>query len=83
MNDYVISLIRTWVPILAGVLLTWLADALGIVVDDGTSAAVVAALVGLLSAGWYALARVLERFFPWAGLLLGVRSQPAYSAAAE
>ena len=80
MNDTVISFIRTWVPMAAGVALTWLADVLGIAIDESTSATVVAAVVGVLSAVWYALARFLEQKFPWAGWLLGVNKAPAYSA---
>lgn len=78
-RDFILSLVRTYVPIGVGVLVAWLA-AKGVVVDADTSAALVLAIGGLASAAYYALARFLELKFPLlGGLLLGApRSTPVY-----
>ena len=79
LRDYVLSLIRTWVPIGIGVLVAWLA-ARGIILDAETSTALVDALGGVAAAVYYALARLLELKFPFlGGLLLGSpKSVPVY-----
>jgi len=74
LNDYVISLIRTWVPMLVGLLATWLLT-LGIEID---SMAIELALVSLFSGAYYALIRWLEGKFPWIGILLGAKRTPTY-----
>jgi hypothetical protein len=61
MADVVTSLIRTWVPIGVGAFLTWVAASRHIGISPHASAAVGAAMAAALSAGWYALARLLER----------------------
>lgn len=77
MSDYVTSLIRTVIPMVVGTVLTWLA-AKGVVVDDATSAGLVAFLTGLSSAAYYVIARQLEARFPQFGWLLGVPKTPNY-----
>lgn len=74
MSDYVISLIRTVVPMAVGWLATVLIGA-GIEFD---TVALEAALVSLISAAWYALTRWLETRYPRFGWLLGYPSSPAY-----
>jgi len=74
MNDYVISLIRTWVPMGVGFAVTWLLSK-GVAID---SAALELALVSILSGVYYALIRWLETRFPWIGVLLGVKKAPVY-----
>jgi hypothetical protein len=77
MNDLVVSLIRTYVPIAVGTALSLLAT-LGITGVDSTEAA---AVVTSLTIGlYYALARALERRKPAAGVLLGHKSAPSYDA---
>ena len=78
MNNYVISLIRTWVPIGVGFALTWLASTLHVVIDDHSKAGLVALCVTVLSAGYYFLARLLEKQFPFLGVLLGTPAKPTY-----
>lgn len=78
MNNYVISLIRTWVPIGVGLLLTWLASSLHVVIDPSSQAGLVALCVAVLSAAYYALVRLLEKQFPWLGVLLGAVPKPTY-----
>lgn len=77
-SNFVTSLIRTYVPIGVGFALTWLASSLRIVVDPSSQAGLVALCVTVLSAGYYFLARVLERKFPFLGVLLGAVAKPVY-----
>jgi len=82
MNDYVISLIRTWVPVAVGAVAAWLIS-LGLNLDPATSAAAITALTGVLTAGYYAIVRALETKFPWVGgLFLGHTAKPHYEKAA-
>ncbi len=78
MSDYVISLIRTWAPIIIGGLVSWLAT-IGIDLDPDTQAGLIVALTGVIQAAYYALARWLEQRFPWAGALLGARKEVTYT----
>ncbi|HZE66591.1 MAG TPA: hypothetical protein VE081_08185, partial [Sporichthyaceae bacterium] len=64
-----------------GFLLTWLATTLKIVVDPSSQAGLVALCVAALSAGYYALARLLEKRWPALGFLLGVAAKPVYPTA--
>lgn len=78
MNDIITSLIRTYVPVIVGSLIAWLA-ARGIKVDDATSAAVVTALSGTIILAYYTVIRLLERKFPKVGILLGSTKKPEYT----
>jgi hypothetical protein len=80
LSNYVISAIRTYVPLGVGVLLTWLASRLHVVIDPSSQAGLVALCVAVLSATYYALARLLEHRWPMLGVLLGVPAKPAYAA---
>jgi hypothetical protein len=74
--DYLASLWRTVVPLLVGVLGTWLAHA-GIGVD---SALVASWLGGAFASVYYALFRLLEhRVSPAWGWLLGLARPPHYA----
>lgn len=79
MNNLVVSLIRTYVPIGVGLLLTWLASSLHIVVDPSSQPGLVALCVTVVSAGYYALARFLEAKVPALGVLLGAPAKPSYA----
>lgn len=79
MSDAVVSLIRTWVPIGVGAVLTFLATRLGVVVDEETSTGLVVGATGVVSAAYYAAVRWAERRWPWLGALLGKRSEPMYA----
>lgn len=74
MNDLVVSGIRTIVPIVVGSVLAWLAQK-NFNIDKDTA---VQFATGLAIALYYLVARVLERRWPAAGLLLGSKKQPAY-----
>jgi hypothetical protein len=81
-SDHFLSLIRTWVPIAVGAGLTWAASKTGIVIDESTSAAGIAFATGAATAGYYTLARALEKVSPAFGVLLGSSKTPAYTAPA-
>ena len=67
MNDFLVSLIRTWVPVLVGSLVAMI----GVDIDA-------AAITGAAVAIYYAVVRALEMRFPQLGILLGRKSQPTY-----
>ncbi|MDQ8040679.1 hypothetical protein RDI86_02330 [Cellulosimicrobium sp. XJ-DQ-B-000] len=78
MTDFVLSLVRTVVPIGVGALISWLALR-GVAVEESAQAALVSALTALITAGYYAGARVLELRWPWFGYLLGTKAEPTYN----
>jgi hypothetical protein len=83
MSDYLISLIRTWVPVGIGAALTWLATRLGIVLDEDTSAQAAVVATVLVVAVYYAVVRKLEQRWPAIGrvlLGLGAAKTPTYTA---
>ena len=77
MNDIVVSYIRTTVPVVAGVAISWLATR-GVAVDESTATALTAGLVGLVSSLYYLIVRTLETKYPSVGWLLGVAKKPKY-----
>jgi len=83
MDSYFVSLIRTWVPIGIGAVLTWLASTLGIVLGADTSVPLTVAAVGVVTAVYYAVARAVEKRWPGIGrilLALGLTSsRPTYA----
>lgn len=79
LTNYVTSLIRTWVPIGVGLLLTWLGEHFHVVLSGHTSDTLVAVVTAALGAGYYAAVRALEHRFPQLGWLLGAPVKPNYS----
>ena len=77
MNNVVISLIRTWVPIIVGSVVSWLATR-GWNIDPTTSGGLIVFLTGLFSGVYYGLVRIMEVWFPWMGALLGHTAKPKY-----
>lgn len=77
MNQYFISLIRTWVPIVVGWAITKLL-VIGVVVDGDVSDNLKVNLTMLVIGLYYAVARWLEQKFPNVGILLGYIKQPVY-----
>jgi len=75
-NDYVVSLIRTYVPMLTAALLVWVGQVTGILIVMNANAKVTVVLV--VTGLWYALARTLERRWPQLGWLLGSKRTPTY-----
>ncbi|TDD37909.1 hypothetical protein E1287_07580 [Actinomadura sp. KC06] len=80
MNDYIVSLIRTWVPIGIGNALAWLALHYGVVVDADASTKLKLGAAAAVVAGYYALALAVERRWPGVGrflVALGLQRTPA------
>lgn len=78
-SNVVPSLIRTYVPIAVGALLSWLVTA-GIIptpLGPDAEAGLVTALTALGIGLYYTVVRLLERKVPQATLLLGSTKQPA------
>ncbi len=75
----VVSIIRTFVPVLVGQILTWLASYQILDTDGQISAALITILTLIFTTGYYAIARLLETFvskkFGW---LLGYAKAPEY-----
>lgn len=78
LSNYAISSIRTYVPIGIGLLLTWLASSLHLVIDPSSQAGLVALCVAVLTAAYWTLVRLIEKRFPQAGIFLGVAARPLY-----
>jgi hypothetical protein len=82
-SNYVVSLLRTWVPVAWGSLLAWgvtQVPALEPYLNAEGMVAIGGALAGLLTGVWYLLWRTVEKKLP-AGLtrfLLGANSRPVY-----
>jgi len=79
-SDLVASLVRTYVPMLVGLVAAYLDRRFGIVLDEDTTTAASLALAGVVGAAYYTLARLVERRYPKVGLLLGVPKAPMYPA---
>ena len=77
MNSFVVSLIRTNVPIVIGGLIAWLVS-LNVQVPEGSEEGLVVGVTGLIIAGYYTLVRALEKRWPSFGILLGTRQEPEY-----
>jgi hypothetical protein len=74
MTDYTRSMIRTFVPVMVGSVVTWLA-ARGISVDVNVLLPAVDALVATV---YYGVVRLMEARWPKTGLLLGAVGAPQY-----
>ena len=74
MSDQIVSIIRTVVPALVGLLIT-AAGQIGVDLDNAALTAVVSSIV---IGAYYAAARQLERRWPKAGWLLGLPRAPTY-----
>lgn len=77
MNNFVTSLIRTYVPIAVGALISYLAVR-GITLDANAVAGLVTFFTALLQALYYLAARLLEKKVPKLSILLGSSAQPVY-----
>lgn len=79
MSDFLTSLIRTYVPIAVGAVVSWLATR-GINLDSAAAAGLASFLTGILSAVYYLAVRLLEKKFPQLGWLLGSAKKPEYTS---
>jgi hypothetical protein len=78
MNNLITSLIRTYVPIIVGSVISFLAVEHGFAVEPDIQNQLVAGLTGVIIAAYYLVARLLERKFPELGVLLGSKQKPTY-----
>lgn len=78
MNDYVLSLIRTYVPVGVGAVLSYTAVRWGIAVPEKISAEATVVLTGAAIAAYYGIVRSLEKRWPAFGKLLGSKAKPVY-----
>ena len=76
MSDTIVSLIRTYVPVIVGAVVAWVCRKLGWVTPD--TAQLATAFTALVIGAYYGLARALEKKWPAFGYLLGVPKEPAY-----
>jgi hypothetical protein len=83
-RDFIISLIRTYVPMGVIGALTWLSLTLDLELTEDMTTGVTTIAVLAASALYYVAARLLETRFPWLSFLLGTPkdvSTPTYSNA--
>jgi len=73
------GVVRTYVPWIVGLIVGWLTT-LGIPLDDEFKTAITLLITTLAGAIWYLLVRVVEKFKPKAGLLLGIAKTPVYTS---
>jgi hypothetical protein len=78
MSQYIISVIRTWVPIIVGAVLAKLIVLTGVVISEDASANLKNTLTLIVIGLYYAVARWLEQRYPRVGILLGYIKQPIY-----
>ena len=74
-SNLVPSLIRTYVPVGVGAVVSWLAVK-GFSVDPNMQVAVTAILTAVLTSLYFTGVRMLEVKFPAMSILLGTRKQP-------
>lgn len=77
MTNFATSLIRTYVPIIVGAIVSYLVTK-GIDIDANAQLGLITFLTAVLQGGYYLLARLLERQFPQLSVLLGSNKVPNY-----
>jgi len=77
MSDFVISQIRTYVPMIVGAFLAWLLQ-FGFDLYE-VEGQITVVIVAALSAAYYFIVRFLAEKWPGIGVLLGVNKAPEYS----
>lgn len=78
MNDFIISQIRTAVPLIVGAFVAWLTTK-GIKISPADASSVVPVLTALFSGLYYLIVRTLETKLPAAGWLLGIAKKITYT----
>jgi hypothetical protein len=74
-NTLALSIIRTYVPIGVGALVSWFLT-IGLDIDADGQAGLIVFLTGLSQAVYYAAVRALETRWPGVGVLLGAAKTP-------
>ena len=83
MNALILSLIRTYVPIVVGGFVSWLLT-LGVTLPADVEAGFIVSITGVLIAIYYTVVRFLEKKWPALSVLLGSTQIPAaYTATGE
>ena len=77
MNSLLTSITRTYVPIIAGAIISFLTTR-GITLDGEAAASLVIFLTAVIQGVYYLIGRLLERRFPRASFLLGSSKKPIY-----
>jgi hypothetical protein len=78
LKNYLISAIRTFVPFLVGLIVSWLATQ-GVTLDDNTLGIITLVLEGVFGMVYYLLVRWLEHLNYRFGWLLGYARMPVYT----
>lgn len=78
MSNFITSMIRTYVPILVGAVLSYLMVNHGIVVPEDLKNEATAFLTGVVIAVYYGVVHWLEQKWPAFGKLLGRQVLPYY-----
>ena len=82
MGDFIVSQIRTYVPIIVGALISWLVTT-GILDAEaavGAQEGLIISITAILQGLYYFVVRLLARKWPWFETLLGTKRQPSYSS---
>ena len=82
MNDWITSLIRTWVPTAVGIVVAFLV-AQGVDLDQAAELQLSGGLVAVVTGVYYAVVRAAENKWPAFGYLLGVAKAPTYNNPGE
>lgn len=75
MTAFTLSLIRTWVPVIAGSIISWLA-VMGLQIDTEGEKGLTIFLTGLLIGLYYLIIRLIGKKFPQIEVLLGSAKSP-------
>jgi hypothetical protein len=78
MSNFIISTIRTIVPIILGGVATWVAAKTGWILPEDLEAEAAVGVTGLVIGGYYIVVHWLEQKFPKLGWLLGKEALPYY-----
>jgi hypothetical protein len=79
LSNLVISFIRTYVPIIVGSVLSWVAVNSGIIVSEDLKNEATVFFTALIIALYYGILHLLEQKWPAFGKLLGKEAIPVYS----
>ena len=77
MSDFIISLVRTAVPMLVGTVSSYLITK-GVEVTPELQIQLIGLLTSVISLAYYSLARLLETKYPKLGIMLGIPKTPIY-----
>jgi hypothetical protein len=76
-RDFVLSLIRTYIPLVVAGALTWIALALDLDLTEDITTGVTAFVVLAVTGFYYLIARFLETKWTWLSVLLGTPPKTA------